>query len=152
MSFVYDFYAGRVNAGTTPQPSAWAKYGFALMNDFYGPNQGSDRFISDIVGSGGIADLGDVEPGPLVRTFAGTGLHIALTGGHSSWLAVAAGEPIIAVLLWGQETVNPLSNKVLIAYFDDWGGLGFTPDGTDVTLASLPVNLGTGENVYRISN
>jgi hypothetical protein len=154
LSLTYNFYTNAVNLGFNPKPATWFKFGLALCNQFYFP-QSNDRFIGDIIGSGGISDLGDVEPGPVVRTFAGNGITIALTPGHDSWLAVpdpGGGAQINAVLLWAQLTVNPFSSKILIAYFDDFGGLPFTADGTDVQLASLPVALMTGENVYRISN
>jgi hypothetical protein len=143
VSFVYDSYVQGIEKGFATAPSAWTSINLALVTGGYVPDQAADKTFAAAIGSN-FANNGLVAP-VMTPTFAGNGINLAITAANK-WLAVAAGPAVNAVVMYGVFG----GTTQLICYFDDWGGLPFTPNGTDVTLNSMPTALGTGENTFRI--
>ena len=129
--------------GFATAPSAWTSINLALVIAAYVPNKATDKTFALAIGAN-FADNGLVAP-VMTPSFAGNGINLAITVSNK-WLAVAAGPAVNAVVMYGVFG----GTTQLICYFDDWGGLPFTPDGSDVTLTSMPTALGTGENTFRI--
>lgn len=143
MSFVYDSYIQGAVKGFPTAPSAWTSINLALVTAGYVPDQANDKTFAAAIGAN-FADNGLVAP-VMTPTFAGNGINLAITAANK-WLAVAAGPAVVAVVMYGVFGAT----TQLICYFDDWGGLPVTPDGSNITLNSMPTALGTGENTFRI--
>lgn len=148
-SFVYFAYIQGLQAGFANPPSAWSNFFLALVEGSYVPDQATDAVLGDIPG-GSIAADGKTGTFPVLTVaFAPTtpssidvaGLKAAIAAApNDRWGAVPAGPDVVACVLYG----NDGGTFRLIAYYDDWSGLPFTPDGSDVPLVSLPTPLAAG--------
>ena len=150
-SFVYEQFLRKQYAGFAVDPGSWLSINFALVNTGYTPDQSTDAALTDIP-SGAIAADGKTGTFPTFTiTFNGSGAApeagIELTILTGVWGAVPSGVNVNAVVMYA---ILSAGVTVLIAYFDDWAGLPFTPNGTNVTLDSLPTPLQTnGVNTVR---
>lgn len=158
-SFAYTKYLQQVQAGTLAVPiSSWISLNLALVLSTYAPAKNTDTTLADIP-SPSIAADGMTGTFPTF-TWAvnGTGAGAAETGIRTvalltnKWAAVAlAASPVNALVLYAVTDVG--LDTLLLAYFDNWGGLGFTPNGTDVTLNSFPTpDVSGGVNLLRLTN
>jgi hypothetical protein len=158
-SFAYTKYLQQLQAGTFPVPiGSWVSFNLALILDTYTPAKNTDQTLTSI-GAGNIAADGKTGTFPQFSVgLNGTGAGAAEIGLRSGtvvsniWAAVAASAHTVnAVVLYGLLDLAPTT--LLIAYFDNWGGLGFTPNGTDVTLNSFPTpDVSGGVNLLRLTN
>lgn len=154
MSTVYTPYLQGLQLGFAVDPSAWLSFNMALVNTGYTPDFLTDTDLASI-GGGNIAADGMTGVFP---TFTFT-----LNGGGASpeagielailtdvWALVPSGPTVNAVVLYA---IPSLGVQILIAYYDDWGGLPFTPNGTNITLVSLPTPLeANGVNLVRMAS
>lgn len=157
-SFAYTKYLQQLQAGTFPVAiGSWLSFNLALVLNTYTPAKNADQTLADI-GSGNIAADGMTGTFPQFAVLLnGTGAGAAETGLRSStvtsniWGSVAlAANPVNALVLYG---VLSAGVTLLIAYYDNWGGLGFTPNGTNVTLNSFPTpDVSGGVNLLRLNN
>ena len=152
--FVYEQFLRKQYAGFTVDPASWLSFNVALVNVGYTPDQLTDTDLASI-GSGNIAADGMTGTFPTFTvTLNGSGStpdagseRAILTG---VWAAVPAGANVDAVVLYA---IPSSGVQILIAYYDDWAGLPFTPNGTDITLSSLPTPLqADGCNLVITSN
>lgn len=137
--FVYTQFLRKQYAGFTVDPPSWVSLNMALVTAGYTPDQATDTDLASI-GAGNIAADGMTGTFPTFTvTFNGSGASpeagIELTLLTNVWDSVASGPNVVAVVLYA---LLAAGNEVLIAYYDDWTGLPFTPNGTNVTLVSLP--------------
>lgn len=152
MSFVYEQFLRGQYGGFAVAPSGWLSLNLALVNVGYVPNQSADTTLADIPG-GALAADGHTGVFPtFVVTFNGSGVTpeagIELAILTNKWAAVPAGAEVNAVVLYAILAAGPVTR--LIAYYDDWAGLPFIPNGTDITLVSLPTPLqANGVNTVR---
>jgi hypothetical protein len=143
-AFVYEQFLRKQYAGFAVDPASWVSINFALVNTAYTPNPATDAALSDIPGGALASDgmTGTVPTFTITLNGAGAtpeaGIELAIV--TDKWAAVPSGANVIAVVAYAILKTSPL-DTVLIAYFDDWAGLPFTPNGTDVTLVSLPTPL-----------
>lgn len=159
-SFAYTKYLQQLQASTFAVPiGSWVSFNLALVFNTYIPAKNTDQTLADI-GGGNIAADGMTGTFPqFAVSLNGTGAGAAEVGLRETslitnkWGAVAlAATPVNALVLYAVlNMVGPVT--LLIAYFDNWGGLGFTPNGTDVTLNSFPTpDLSGGVNLLRLTN
>jgi hypothetical protein len=159
-SFAYTKYLQQLQAGTFSVPiGSWVSFNLALVLNTYTPAKNTDQTLADI-GGGNIAADGMTGTFPqFAVSLNGSGAGAAEIGLRETslitnkWAAVPlAAHPVNALVLYGLlNVVGPVT--LLIAYFDNWGGLGFTPNGTDVTLNSFPTpDLSGGVNLLRLTN
>lgn len=162
-SFIYRAYPASLPAGPSFQRGAlWFSYNLALVTSDYTPDPDNDRFLSDIP-SGAIAANGntgtfpvltmDWGPGTDLGNLDVSGLRAALAFPGQKWGTVPVpAAPVVAVVFYGIVLNFPFTTA-LIAYYDDWTGLPFMPDGTDVPLNALPVSSldPLGDNMVALS-
>lgn len=161
-SFVYWKYIQKSVAGAyAVAPSAWGAFYLALVTGAYSPNQATDSVLGDIPGGAIAADgktgtfpvltlVALVPTTPAANDVAGIKLSLAAAP-NNVWGAVPAGAAVTRAILYGAEVVG-VGPYNLVAAYDDWAGLPFTPDGTDVPLVSLPTPLAAGgDNMIRVS-
>lgn len=154
MSTVYTQFLRKQYAGFAVDPGSWLSLNMALVNVGYVPDFLTDADLSDI-GSGNIAADGMTGTFPTFTvTFNGAGASpeagIELTILTDVWAAVPPGANVNAVVLYA---IISAGVQVLIAYYNNWGGLPFTPNGTDITLVSLPNPLqANGVNLVRTAS
>jgi hypothetical protein len=158
-SFIYTKYLQQLQAQNFSVPlGSWVSFNLALILDTYTPNKNADQTLTDI-GAGNIAADGKTGTFPQFTVVSnGTGSGAAEIGLRESaistnvWASVAASSHTVnALVLYGLLDNTPTT--LLIAYFDNWGGLGFTPNGTNVTLNSFPTpDLTGGVNLMRLTN
>jgi hypothetical protein len=152
MAFIYTQFLRSQYAGFSVDPGSWLSLNLALVNTNYTPVQATDAQLSDIPGPGLTADGHTGTFPTFTVTFNGSGAApeagIELAILTNSWGVIAAGAEVNAVVLYAILSAGPVT--ALIAYYDDWGGLPFVPNGTVITLASLPTPLQTnGVNMVR---
>lgn len=151
MSFVYEQFLRKQYAGFAVDPGSWLSLNLALVTTGYVPSQANDTNLASI-GAGNLAADGHTGTFPTFTvTFNGSGalpeagIELALL--TNSWGAIASGANVNAAVLYA---ILSAGVQVLIAYFDDWNGLPFTPNGSVVTIASLPTPFQTnGVNMVR---
>lgn len=154
MSFVYTPFLQGLELGFTVDPSLWLSFNMALVNTGYTPNAATDTDLASI-GSGNTAADGKTGTFPTFTvTLNGSGAApeagIELAILTDTWASVPSGANVNAVVLYGIPSVGV---QVLVAYYNNWAGLPFTPNGTDITLVSLPTPLQTnGVNLIRIAS
>jgi hypothetical protein len=158
-SFVYTKFLQQLQAQSFPVAiGSWVSFNLALVLNTYTPAKNTDQTLTDI-GSGNIAADGMTGTFPTFTVaFNGTGAGAAEIGlretvlSTNKWASVpAAAHAVNALVLYG--LLDNAPTTLLIAYYDNWGGLGFTPNGTDVTLNSFPTpDLTGGVNLLRITN
>lgn len=158
-SFIYTKYLQQLQAQSFPVAlGSWVSFNLALVFNTYTPAKNTDQTLTDI-GGGNIAADGKSGTFPQFTVVSnGTGAGAAEVGlrettlTSNKWAAVPlAANPVNALVLYGLLDLGPTT--LLIAYFDNWGGLGFTPNGTDVTLNSFPTpDLSGGVNLMRLTN
>lgn len=152
MSFVYTQFLRAQNAGLLGLPGTWLSFNLALVTAAYTPDRALDTTFADIPG-GAIAADGMTGTFPTFTIdFNGSGatpeagIRLVLTS--NSWGAVAAGAPVVAAVLYAIVSAGPTTG--LVAYYDAWGGLPFTPDGSVINILSLPTPLqASGVNMVR---
>lgn len=152
--FVYDQFLRSQYAGFSVDPGSWLSLNMALVNVGYIPNPLTDTHLSDIPG-GDIAHDGMTGTFPTFTvTFNGSGatpeagIELAILTGI--WGLVPSGADVNAVVLYA---ILSAGVTALIAYYSDWSGLPFSPNGTNVTLASLPTPLqANGVNLVRTAS
>ncbi len=155
MSFVYEQFLRAQVAGFSVAPGSWLSFNVALVNVGYVPDQVNDTHLSDIP-SGDIAADGMTGTFPTF-TFNFNGSGAAPEAGiritsivTNKWVAVPSGAAVNALVLYA---ILSAGVTALIAYYDNWSGLPFVPNGTDITLVSFPTPLETnGVNTFRTVN
>lgn len=154
MSTVYEAFLQGQYSGFLADMSAWLSFNMALVNTGYTPDFATDTDLASI-GAGNIAADGMTGVFPTFTvTLNGSGAlpeaGIELAILTDIWAAVPSGANVNAVVLYGIPTAG---HQVLVAYYDDWGGLPFTPNGTNITLVSLPTPLqANGVNLVRAAS
>jgi hypothetical protein len=154
MSFVYTAFLQGLEEGFTVAPADWVSFNMALVNTGYTPDAATDTDLASI-GSPNIAADGKTGTFPAFAvTLNGSGAApeagIELQILDDVWASVPAGANVNAVVLYG---IPSSGVQVLVAYYNNWAGLPFTPNGTDITLVSLPTPLqANGVNLIRIAS
>jgi hypothetical protein len=154
MSFVYTAFLQGLQLGFSVAPSSWLSFNLALVNTGYVPDAATDTDLASI-GAGNIAADGKTGTFPTFTvTLNGSGASpeagIKLAILTDVWASVPAGANVNAVVLYG---IPSSGVQVLVAYYNTWTGLPFTPNGTSITLVSLPTPLETnGVNMIRIAS
>jgi len=154
VSFVYEQFLRAQVAGFSVAPGAWLSINAALVNVGYVPDQVNDTHLSDIPG-GDIAADGMTGTFPTFSiSFNGSGatpeagIRLGILTGV--WAAVPSGANVNAIVLYA---ILSAGVTALIEYWDNFAGLPFTPNGTNITLVSLPTPLETnGVNTFRTVN
>lgn len=145
-SFIYEQFLRKQYSGAFSDPiQNISAFHLALVFNTYVPAPATDAFLSDIPG-GDIAADGKTGTFPTF-TFTINGSGAAPEAGYklviatSIWGTVApsGSTPVNAVVLYATLPTGPTFN--LVAYYDNWSGLPFVPNNTNVTLVSLPTPL-----------
>lgn len=134
-SFVYSNYVERNTSGWHTKPTSWTnRFVAALVGPAYVPSQFGDLHFSDIPG-GAVVSAGLVNS----PTFAlvDTELTYRVSINTGIWSGIAAAINVQAIVFYAV-TGDIFDGNPLIAYVDNYAGLPFVTDGTDVTLVSLP--------------
>jgi hypothetical protein len=143
MAFIYEQFLRSQYAGFSVAPGSWVSLNLALVNTNYTPDAATDTHLSDIPGGGITADGHTGTFPTFTLTFNGSGAApeagIQLAILTNSWGVIGAGAEVDAVVLYAILSAGPVT--ALVAYYDDWGGLPFVPNGTPIMLASLPTPL-----------
>jgi hypothetical protein len=150
-AFVYESFLQKQYLGFSTALPSWASFNLALVTAAYTPNQATDATIADIPGGAFAADGHTGTFPTFTPQINGSGAApeagIRLTLVTNSWGSIGAGPNVIAAVLYG--FISGLTSQ-LIAYYDNWTGLPFTPNGTPVTIVSLPTPLqSNGVNMIR---
>jgi hypothetical protein len=151
VSQAYEQFLRKQYAGFAVDPGSWLSVNLALATVGYVPDFSTDVNLASI-GAGNLAADGMTGTFPtFTLNFNGTGAApeagIRLTLLTGSWGAIAAGPDVNAAVLYA---ILAAGDQVLLAYYNDWTGLPFTPNGSVVSISSLPTPLqANGVNMLR---